>query len=689
MIEQSSPPIAPERPYELTLHDHTRVDNYYWLRQRDNPDVVAYLEAENAYTKAVMAHTEALQEALYREMVGRIQETDTSAPVRDKDYYYYSRTEADQQYNIYCRKHMSLEAEEEVLLDLNAIAAAAGYDYLKLGVFKPSPDHRRLAYSLDSNGSERFTLYVKDLATGGLLPDEIPNTFYSVEWANDNRTLFYTTQDEAWRSDKLFRHTLGATPGGDPLLYHETDELFSVWLSKTKDQAYLLLTVRSLETGEVHYLSADAPSAGLTVIRPRQKGLRYSVGHHGGAFYIRTNDDAPNFKVVTAPVVSPAKENWQELIPHRDDTLVESIALFVDHLVLHNRHNGLETIEIRDLQSGATHRVDFPEPTYALVENWPPDIESNPEFNTNRLRFTYSSLATADSTFDYNMDTRTRELVKQKPVLGGYDPDDYRSDRIFATAGDGARIPISIVYKKGVVERPAPCLLYGYGSYGASMNAAFDIKRLSLLDRGLIYAIAHIRGGQEMGRAWYDQGKFLNKKNTFTDFIACARHLIDEGYTSSDRLAIMGRSAGGLLMGAVVTMAPELFKAAVAGVPFVDVVTTMLDASIPLTIAEYEEWGNPNEKEYYDYMLSYSPYDNTQAREYPNLLITAGLNDPRVQYWEPAKWAAKLRALKTDDNRLLLKTHMGAGHFSSSGRYDYLKDVAFEYAFILDVLGVE
>jgi oligopeptidase B len=440
----------------------------------------------------------------------------------------------------------------------------------------------------------------------------------------------------------------------------------------------------------VRFLDADRPTADFTVIEPRQKGLRYSVDHHSGAFFIRSNEDAPNFKVMAAPVDNPAREMWQEVIAHRDDTLIERIELFAGHLVLHGRHNGLKTIDIRDLESGEGHSVEFAEPSYALVESWPLDIESNPEFNTNCLRFTYSSLTTADSTFDYNMDTHERELVKQKPVLGGYDPADYRSERIFATAKDGARIPISLVYKKGLVKGGrAPCLLYGYGSYGASMDAGFDSRRLGLLDRGLIYAIAHIRGGQEMGRAWYDQGKFLNKKNTFTDFIACARHLIDEGYTSSDKLAIMGRSAGGLLMGAVVTMAPELFKAAVAGVPFVDVVTTMLDASIPLTITEYEEWGNPNDKEYYDYMLSYSPYDNTMARDYPNLLITAGLNDPRVQYWEPAKWAAKLRAVKTDDNRLLLKTHMGAGHFSSSGRYDYLKDVAFEYAFILDVLGVE
>ena len=678
-----TPPIAPIKPTELTLHGHTRVDNYFWLRERTNPDVIAYLEAENAYTQAMMAHTEGLRETLYGEMIGRIQETDSTAPYRHGDYFYYSRTVAGLQYDIYCRKQGSLDAAEEVLLDLNELAA--DFDYLKLGAFKVSPDHKLLAYSLDTTGAERLTLFVKDLANGRLLPDQIEDTAYSVVWANDNQTLFYTKNDATWRSYKLFRHTLGAPVAADVEIHHETSERHSVYISKTRDQRYLILHVRSIETSENHFLDAADPTGNFQPLAPRRSGHRYTVDHRDGRFYIRTNrDGATNYKLMITPVDRPDAANWQEFLPHREDFLLEDMDLFARHLVVYGRSNGLQTITIYPFGAGEPHDVEFPEPVYALRG------APNREFDTDALRFTYTSLTTADSVYDYQMDSRQRTLVKQKPVLGGYDPAHYRSQRLFATAADGTQIPISLFHRADLDlnNGPHPCLLYGYGSYGASMSPAFNSDRLSLVDRGVIFAIAHIRGGQEMGRHWYDQGKFLHKRNTFTDFIACAEHLIAHDISNPQQLAINGRSAGGLLMGAVVTMRPDLFHVVVAGVPFVDVVTTILDESLPLSAIEFEEWGNPNEKEFYDYMLSYSPYDNTTARDYPHLLLTAGLNDPRVQYWEPAKWAAKLRTVKTDDNWLLLKTHMGAGHFSASGRYDYLKDIAFDFAFILDRLGV-
>jgi len=677
------PPVAEKKPKELAIHGHTRMDDFYWLREKENPEVIAYLEAENAYTEAMMAHTEALQERLYREMVGRIQETDQTAPVPIGDYYYYSRTEEGKQYSIYCRKEGNLEAEEEVLLDLNELAK--GHDYLNLGVYKVSPDHRLLAYSLDTNGAEDYVLYVKDLATGDLLPDVIHNTYYSAEWGNDNKTLFYTTKDEAKRAHQVWRHGLGTAVDEDELLYHEKDELFRVFLYKTKDRRYIVTTSASMETSEQRYLDADAPDGAFTLIQKRKQGVRYYVQHHSGTFYILTNHDAPNFRLMTVPVASPEKEQWQERIPHRAKVKIDDVDLFARHLVVYERENGLRTMRIANLETGAVHYLDFPEPVYTYAQN------GNPEFDTNVVRYTYSSLSTPESVYDVDMDTREQTLVKRKPVLGGYDPDDYQTERIFATADDGTEVPVSLVYRRDAMssDEPAPCLLYGYGSYGHSVDPTFNSNRVSLLDRGLIFAIAHIRGGQEMGRVWYDEGKFLNKRNTFTDFIACAERLIAGRYTTRDRLAIIGGSAGGLLIGATLNMAPDLFQAAVAIVPFVDVVTTMLDESIPLTVGEFEEWGNPKEEAYYRYMLSYSPYDNVAAKRYPHLLVTAGLNDPRVQYWEPAKWTAKLRELKSGDNVLLLKTEMGAGHSGPSGRYDYLREVALHYAFILDVLGVE
>lgn len=678
------PPSAAKRPKEITVHGDTRVDNYYWLREKTSPEVIAYLEAENEYTKQVMGHTEDLQQRLYDEMVGRIQETDTSAPVAYGGYLYYTRTEEGKQYAIHCRRRGSMDAEEQVLVDLNGIVEEEKLKYLLMGVYKISPDHRLLAYSLDRDGNENFTIHFKDLETGEHLPDKIVGAAYSAEWGNDCRTLYYSTQDEAKRSDKLHRHFLGSPQSEDELLYHEEDKLFSLGLSKTRDHSYLLLGLTSMETTEFHLLDADDASSSPRVIHPREKGLRYYPAHRHGVLYMVTNHgDAKNNKVVKAPAEEPGVEGWEEYIPHKPSVKIDAVDVFRDHMVVHERENGLKTMRVIEMESGELRPVTFPEEVYTYMQG------SNPVFDSGTLRFHYTSLTTSISAMDLDMETLEWTLVKRQPVLGGYDPEDYETERLFTSADDGTKVPVSLVYRRGFKkDGGGPLLLYGYGSYGASMDPAFNPSRLSLLDRGVAFAIAHVRGGGEMGRQWYEDGKFLRKRNTFTDFIACARHLVTEGYTSSDRLVAMGRSAGGLLMGAITNMAPELFRGIVAGVPFVDVVTTMLDESIPLTAGEYEEWGDPTDPEYYRYMLGYSPYDNVEPKDYPEILVTAGLNDPRVQYWEPAKWVAKLRTVKTDDNRLILKTFMGAGHFSSSGRYDYLKDTAFEYAFVLDTLGI-
>jgi oligopeptidase B len=676
-----APPVAKVVPKVDTVHGEVRVDNYYWLRERDNPEVIEYLKAENAYTEVVMKHTEPFQKKLYEEMVGRIKETDLSVPAREGDYYYYYRTERGKQYRIYCRKKGSLDAPEEVILDVNELAA--GHDYCDIGALQVSPNQQLAAYTVDTTGGEVYTLYVKDLKTGELLPDVVPEMSGALVWANDNRTIFYSTLDDTKRPFRLYRHVLGSNPKDDPLIYEESDQAFYLSIDKTRSKKYLLMTLESITTTEVHFLDADDPLGKFRVIHPRQQEMEYYVGHHGDMFYIRTNDAAKNFKVMVAPVSDPSKANWRDVLPHRDTVMVDGIDLFENHLVVYEREKGLKRIRVRNFKTNEDYYVEFPEPVYTFRPT------GNREYHTNILRFMYMSLVTPRSIFDYNMDDKTRELKKQDEVLGGYDPGQYRSERIFATAPDGTKIPISMVYRKGMVRNgDNPLLLYGYGAYGLSMEPYFSSQRLSLLDRGFIYAIAHIRGGEEMGRSWYEQGKLLHKKNTFTDFIACAEHLIAEKYTSPDKLVIWGGSAGGLLIGAVLNMRPDLFKAAIADVPFVDVVNTMLDPSLPLTVTEYEEWGNPHDKQYYEYIRSYSPYDNVQAQDYPNILITAGLHDARVQYWEPAKWTAKLRAMKTDNNLLLLKTKMGAGHRGASGRYDYLKDIAFKYAFILDLLGI-
>ena len=649
-----TPPVAKTDSKMDTVHGEARVDNYFWLREKSNPEVIAYLETENKYTEAMMQHTEDFQEQLYQELLGRIKETDLSVPEKIDDYYYYTRTEEGKQYPIYCRKQGNLEAAEELLLDQNALSE--GHEYLEVGVYKISPNHQLLAYSTDTTGGESYTLYIKDLNTGQLLADQIPNTYYSVEWASDNQTLFYTTLDAAKRPYKLYRHQLGSDPATDPLIYHETDESFFLDISKTRSKAYLLMELENINTSEVRYLEADQPTGDFNVVSPRQSELEYSVEHHGDQFFIVTNADAVNFKLMRASVNNPSRANWQEMIPHREAVKLDGVSAFQNHLVISEREDGLQKTRVRNLATDEEHAVAFPEPVYTVRQG------RNPEFNTTTLRFNYASLVTPMSVFDYEMDARTRELKKQDEVLGGYDPSLYESERIFAKAADGTPVPISIVYKKGLTRDGGnPLLLYGYGSYGINSDPYFSSNRLSLLDRGFIYAIAHLRGGEEMGRAWYEKGKLLHKKNTFTDFIACAENLIAKKYTASDKLVIQGGSAGGLLMGAVTNMRPELFEIVVAKVPFVDVVNTMLDASIPLTVVEYDEWGNPNEKMFYDYIKSYSPYDNIEAKAYPHILVTAGLNDPRVHYWEPAKWTAKLRTLKTGDNWLLLKTEMGAG----------------------------
>jgi len=676
-----NPPSAEKQPQVLELHGDRRIDDYFWLRDIENPKAIAYLEAENAYTEAMMQHTEALQTKLYNEMLARIQETDLSVPFRKDDYYYYSRTEEGKAYPIFCRKKGSLDATEEVLLDQNELAQ--GHEFFSLGVFQISPNHEILAYSTDTSGSEQYTLFFLDLNTFQLYSESIPETYFSLTWGNDNQTVFYTKINAANRPYQLFRHTLKTPTTEDVLIYHEPDDIYNLDVGKTRSEAYILMILSSSITTEIHYLDANNPSGDFQIIHPRTTGMEYDVEHHSDYFYIVTNDEATNFKLVKTPVATPNKENWQTVIPHREDVMLSGVSLFTNHLVIYERKAGLETARVQNLSTGKENNITFPEPTYTFSEG------NNPEFNTNILRFSYTSLITPLSVFDYDMETDKRELKKETEVLGGYDKSDYKSEWLMATAKDGTQIPISILYKEGIEkDGKNPLFMTGYGSYGYSYPVMFSSTRLSLLDRGIVYAIAHIRGGEEMGRKWYEDGKFLQKKNTFTDFIACAEYLIDEKWTASDRLVISGGSAGGLLMGAVINMRPELFKVVVADVPFVDVVTTILDTSLPLSAMEWEEWGNPNDKVYYDYMKSYSPYDNVEAKDYPDMLITAGLNDSRVKYWEPAKWTAKLRELKTNNNILLLKTNMSAGHGGASGRYESLKELAFDYAFIFDRLGL-
>jgi oligopeptidase B len=676
------PPRAPSRPTTLTAHGDDRIDPYYWLRDRDNPEVIAHLEAENEFTKAALAHTEALQEKLYDEIVARIQETDLSAPVRKGDWWYYSRTVEGLQYGINCRKFQTLEAEEQVLLDQNA--EAEGHEFFAVGVFDISPDHRLLAYATDTTGAEKYTLRFRDLTTGGDLDDVIDGVYYGSAWSTDNRTLFYVRPDDAMRPYQIWRHVLGTPPSEDALVFQEDDEHFYVGVNLEKDEQVILIHAGSKVTDEFWFLPAAEPAAEPTVIQPRVQDLEYAPDHHGDRFFIVTNHDAVNFRLMEAPVANPGLDNWREVIAHRDDVKLDGVDVFADHLVLFERAEALRRIRVMRLADGDIHTIEQPEPVYTAGGG------ANPEFDSTTLRFGYTSMVTPQSVFDYDIAARTRELVKQQPVLGGYDPAQYVSERIWATAADGERVPISLVHRRDVaLDGTAPCLLYGYGSYEHSIDPGFSSLRLNLLDRGFVYAIAHIRGGGEMGRRWYDDGKMLHKRNTFTDFIACAEHLVAERYTSTDRLVIRGGSAGGLLVGAVVNLRPDLFKAVTAHVPFVDCLTTILDETLPLTVTEWEEWGNPKaDPEVYAYMKSYSPYDNVDTKAYPAMFVTGGLNDPRVSYWEPAKWVAKLRATKSDDRTILLKTEMGAGHQGPSGRYDAWKEEALTQAFVLDAVGL-
>ena len=673
-------PVARIVPRVETVHGETRVDDYFWLRDRNNPEVLDYLNAENRYTRAAMQHTEALQERLFQEMRGRIKETDLSVPEQIDNYFYYSRTEIGGQYPILCRRQGSLEGPEEILLDQNPLASE--HRYFRLGASEVSPDHRLLAYSVDTSGAEEFTLHIKDLTTGKLLPDRIERTAHGVAWANDSRTLFYTVLDQARRPCRLFRHRVGTDSSEDPLVYFEPDASFFLDVGRTRSRRYVLLDLSSHSTSEVRFVSADRPEEPFELVEPRRAGVEYNVTHHGDRFFIVTNDSAPNFRLMQAPVTSPSREHWTPVLPYRPEVKVDSADAFRHHLVVYEREAGLRQIRVLDLAAGAHHLIPFPEPVYTVRAH------DNPEFDTTLLRFTYTSLVTPNSVVEYDLAVRSWTVRKQTEVRG-YDPSLYRSERRFATAPDGAQVPISLVYRIPLdFNGCRPLHLSGYGAYGLSYDPVFSSNSLSLLDRGFVVAVAHVRGGDELGRAWYDGGRLLRKRSSFTDFIAAAEYLVAEGFTSSDRLVINGGSAGGLLMGAVTNLRPELFRVVLAEVPFVDVVNTMLDATLPLTVIEYDEWGNPNDPAAYSYIRSYSPYDNIESKDYPHMLVTGGLNDPRVAYWEPAKWTAKLRAKKTDHNRLLLHTNMGAGHGGASGRYDFLREVAFKYAFMLDVLGL-
>jgi oligopeptidase B len=676
----SEPPRALVRPRVERVHGELRIDEYYWLRDRNDPAVVAYLEAENQYTANVMKGTELLQERLYQEMRGRIKETDLSVPERWDGFFYYMRTEAGRQYPIYCRTRGE-HGPEEILLDQNPLAA--GHPYFRIGVNEVSPDHRYLAYSVDTSGAEEFTLYIKDLTTGELLGEVISRTSQAVAWANDSRTLFYTVLDGARRPCRLYRHELGNDPTADPLVYYEQDESFFMDISRTRSREYLILDLSSHSTSEVLFVSGDRPQEPFQLVQPRVAGVEYSVSHRGDRFYITTNDGAPNFRLVQAPVETPSKPNWRPVRPYDSEIKVDGTEAFRDHLVVYERARGLRQLRVIDLRSNDDHLIAFPEPVYTVRPH------ANPEFDTSVLRFTYTSLVTPSSVIEYDLATREWTVRKETEVRGGYDRSLYRSERLYVPAPDGARVPVSLVYRAPLVlDGKRPLLLNGYGAYGLSYDPAFSSSMLSLLDRGFVVAIAHVRGGEELGRCWYEEGRLLNKRNSFTDFISAAEHLVSLGYTSPDQLVINGGSAGGLLMGAVMNMRPDLFRVVMAEVPFVDVVSTMLDATLPLTVIEYDEWGNPHDPVAYEYMRSYSPYDNVEAKDYPHLLVTAGLNDPRVAYWEPAKWTARLRAKKTDQNKLVLRTNMGAGHGGASGRYDFLREVAFKYAFMLNVMGL-
>ena len=675
------PPVAPQHPTILSKHGDKRVDDYAWLRSKQDPAVLDYLKAENAYAEAVTRPLQPFEDTLYRAMVGRIQETDLSVPYRLRGWFYYSRTEAGKQYPILCRKLAAdgETASEHILLDINKLAE--GKPFMAIGAVALSEDDHLYAFTTDATGFRQYTLRVKDLHTGKLLQVRRQRVT-SVVWATDNKTLFYTTEDKVTkRSNQLWKHVLGQKQ--DTLIYEEKDERFRVHVHRTRSRAYVLLSSSSHTASEVRYLPASRPNSRWRLVLKRRANIEYDVDHHGDRFYLRINDTGRNFRLVSVPIADLKPENWQEIVPHRTDVMLEDVDLFQHYRVLHERDKGLEQLVITDLESSATHRIAFDEPAYSLSG------EANPEWETRTFRYVYQSMTTPDTVYDYNMTTRERILLKRRPVLGAFDPTHYVTERRTARTQDGIEVPVSLVYRKGIRrDGSAPLWLEGYGAYGYPNDVYFSSNRLSLLDRGVIYAVAHIRGGGDLGKAWHDSGRMLNKLNTFTDFIAVAETLIRERYTSSDRLAISGGSAGGLLMGAVTNMRPDLFKVVLTHVPFVDVLSTMLDASLPLTVGEYEEWGNPHIKQYYQYMRQYSPYDNIARQAYPAMLVKTSLNDSQVMYWEPAKYVARLRALRANTTPLLLVTNMGAGHGGASGRYDHLHEIAYDFAFVLDQLGI-
>ncbi len=679
-IRAIEPPVAEKIPHKLENLGHERTDDYYWLKERKNPKVMDYLKAENAYAASVMRHTEGFQQQLFTEIKSRIKKDDSSVPVKDGEYYYYSRYAKGKEYPIYARKHKTLKAAEEIILDVNKLAK--GRAFYNVRSLRVSFDHNILAFAVDTKGRRFYTIYFKDLTTGKILDKNIPNTAGNLVWANDNKTIFYVKQNpKTLRWDKVLKHVLGEKK--DKEIFFEKDDTFEVGLSKSKTDKYIFMSVAATLSTEYRILDASNPDGEFKLFYRRRPNLEYDIDDGGDVFYIVHNDKAKNFKISTCPKNKTKKSNWKDIIAHRKEVLVEYIDVYKKYLVVKEMKNGLGALRIMRRDGKKEHNIKFSESVYVV------DIDDNPDYSSELLRFTYESLTTPDSVYDYNMRKRKKKLKKRQEVLGGFKPENYISKRLWFEARDGVKVPVSIVHKKGIVKnRRNPLHIYSYGSYGYSMDPYFSSVRLSLLDRGFVCAIAHIRGGSEMGRHWYDDGKLLKKKNTFYDFIDATIFLIKEGYTSPDHIYAEGGSAGGLLMGAISNIEPRLYRGIIAGVPFVDIVTTMLDTSIPLTTNEYDEWGDPNKKKYYDYMLSYSPYDNVKVQEYPNMFITAGLHDSQVQYWEPAKWAAKLRDMKSNDNIIILKTDMEVGHGGKTGRFESLKLVAFEYAFMLDLEGI-
>lgn len=678
----TKPPIAKKQAKVFEEHGNKRIDNYYWLNDRENDEVIDHLNAENTYTKDVLKKTEKLQEKIFKEIVGRIKQTDESVPYEYKNHKYYTRFEEGQEYPVYCRTKLKKDAKEQIMLDGNVMAK--NHAFFQIGNWELSHNNNILAYSIDTVSRRKYTIHFKDLKSGEVYKEHIKNTSGNMAWANDNKTIFYAVKDETLRPYQIYKHILGTDTKDDVLIYEETDPTFVTYIYKTKSDKFLIIGSQSTLSNEYRIVDANTPDKDFELFNKRERGLEYDLAHQADRFIIRTNHEAKNFRLMETPDNKTNIDNWAELYPHNENTLLEEVDVFESFIVMAERTNGLPQFRIVDTKKDKEHYVKFDEEDYYAYTS------SNPDYSTKTLRYAYTSLKTPRSVFDYDINSKEKTLMKQSEVVGGYNADDYVTERVYAKSRDGVDVPVSIIYKKGFKKDGSqPLLLYGYGSYGYSIESSFRSSRLSLLDRGFAFAVAHIRGGQELGRSWYEDGKMLNKKNTFFDFIDIADHLIAEKYTSSNSIFAMGGSAGGLLVGAVVNYRPELFKGVIAAVPFVDVVTTMMDETIPLTTGEYDEWGNPNNKEYYDYILSYSPYDNVEAKNYPWMLVTTGLHDSQVQYFEPAKWVAKLRELKTDDNKVLLWTNMEFGHGGASGRFETYKETAMEDAFMLMLLGIE